>query len=174
VTRRVVLDGHLVTQPLERYRLDSLGFTRHHASYTIIYDYLYLILSVILCGDSVGIGHADEAEDGAHSCTQHEPAGGTGRGTGAFQIGYRMNILCVVRRAVTTITWCVRLVYFCSLPLVSAAIIQFFTFFGGFLALSVSVGGSVRCSLFRRRRWLRFDLCHGTCHILHNLCLGAC
>jgi hypothetical protein len=125
VTRRVVLDGHLVTQPLERYRLDSLGFTRHHASYTIIYDYLYLILSVILCGDSVGIGHADEAEDGAHSCTQHEPAGGTGRGTGAFQIGYRMDILCVVRRAVTTITWCVRLVYICSLPLVSAAIIRF-------------------------------------------------
>jgi hypothetical protein len=35
-----------------------------------------------------------------------------------------------------------------------------------------SVGGSVRCSLFRRRRWLRFDLCHGTCHILYNLCLG--
>jgi hypothetical protein len=28
VTRRVVFDGHLVTQPPERYALDSLGFTR--------------------------------------------------------------------------------------------------------------------------------------------------
>jgi hypothetical protein len=79
--------------------------------------------------------------------------------------------LCAARLAVTTATWCVPLVYFRSLPpcfggnhsvSLPSAVFWLFQF------LSADLLGF---SFFWR--WLRFDLCHGTCHILHDLCLGA-
>jgi hypothetical protein len=89
-------------------------------------NYLYSIRFVILCGDCDGIGRADEAGDGAHSRPEHELAGGTGHGSGAFQSVCRMDCLVCSppRRCDGYFVRTSRLLLFFN-PHVSAAIIRF-------------------------------------------------